>query len=170
MANVMRKIKDFKADPAAIREFAVDASVTIEVGDLLWYTGDDVRPMSHSDIWTGTLAGSEGKAAEKFAGVAMSAKSSAVADKVRVACRGVFKFPLDAAATAEIGDLVKVSRDGSSNFFLDQTVTKMTNTPANQGSAIGIVAQREATAVNDLLVEFQSSVVEGGGAKAFLTS
>lgn len=170
MADVMRKIKDFRADPAGIREFAVDASIQVEIGDLLWLNTDDVRPASHTSLWTGGLAGTLGNLAHKFAGVAMSALNSTSAGFVRVATRGTFKFAVTTAATFEVGDLISGSRDGSNNYLLDQEVLKLTDNQANQGQAIGRCTKRETVATTQVEFEVLSSVAPGGGFKAFLTS
>jgi len=170
MADVMRKVKDFRADPAGIREFAVDASVQVEIGDLLWLNGDDVRPASHTSLWTGGLAGTQGNLAQKFVGVAMSAINSTSAGFVRVATRGTFKFTVTTAATFEVGNLISGSRDGSNNYLLDQAVDKLTDNQTNQGLAIGRVTKRETVATTQVEFEILSSVAPGGGYKAFLAS
>lgn len=170
MADVMRKVKDFRADPAGIREFAVDASVQIEIGDLVWLDGDDVKPASSTGLWTGGIAGTLGNLAHKFAGVAMSALNSTAAGFVRVATRGVFKFTVTTGATFEVGNLISGSRNGSNNYLHDQQVDKLTDNQANQGSAIGRVTKRETVSTTQVEFEILSSVAPGGGSKAFLTS
>ena len=170
MADVMRKVKDFRADPAGIREFAVDASIQIEIGDLVWLNGDDVRPASHTSLWTGGLAGTQGNLAHKFAGVAMSGINSTSAGFVRVATRGVFRYIVTTGATFEVGNLISGSRDGSNNYLHDQQVDKLTDNQTNQGLAIGRVTKRELVSTTQVEFEILSSVAPGGGFRAYLTS
>lgn len=166
MTDVMRKVKDFRADPASIREFSVDASVTIEIGDLVWLDTDDIKPASNTACWTGSLAGTQGKLAEKFAGVAMSRLESTAAGTVRVATRGVFKFPLGTATTWEVGALIGGVRDGSNNYLLDQQVDVVTE-PA---LALGKATKRATVSSSEIEFEIVGRTAAGGGFRAFLTS
>lgn len=171
MTNVMRKRWDFKANPAWILEFPVDANVGVEIGDLMWLDTDDAKPASSTSLWTGTLAGTRGKLAEKFLGVAMSSHGSTdPAGTVRVACRGVFALPVTTATTFEVGDRVSGSRDGSNNYLLDQEVEKAADSPANQNIFIGKAVKRYSSNTSIVEVEIAGSVVAGGGMKAFLSS
>ena len=170
MADVMRKVKDFRADPASIREFSVDASITVEIGDLMWLNVDDARPASNTALWTGGLAGTQGNLAHKFIGVAMSRLESAAAGTVRVATRGVFKFTLTTGTTWEVGALVAGSRDGSNNYLLDQEVVVIADSQANQGLAIGRATKRETVSKTQIEFEIVGATAAGGGFRAFLTS
>ena len=102
MANVMRKRWDFKANPAWILEFRVLDATAVEIGDLMWMDAgsvkaspsNDVKPASSTALWTGSLAGTQGKLAKHFVGVAMESKTASDGKlTIRVACRGVFGLP-----------------------------------------------------------------------------
>lgn len=177
MTSAYNVLKDLAADPLSIREFAVDAATVIEIGDLCWQDVNDVKNAAHADLWTGSLAGTRGRFAEKFVGVAISAHSAADGanvTKVRVASRAVVRMAVGTATTFEIGDHVIGSRDGVTNTLLDQTVEKQTGTSGttdpNDTMAIGRVSQREASSVSMVQFEIQGRGVAGGGVRAFLTS
>lgn len=172
MANRMRKVWDLVANPADILEFAVDSSVAVEIGDLMWLDTDDVKPASATGLWTGSAAGTYGNLARKFVGVAMSAHvaNEALVTTVKVACRGTFKMTLTSAATFEIGDLVRGSQDGANSYLLDQEVVKITSIPAGESDAIGKVQKRYATSVSEVEVQILGSTIPGGGNKAFTSS
>lgn len=184
-ADTYNILKDVVADPLSIREFLVDSGVAIEIGDLCWMDKPtpvaptatySVKPASSTDLWTGSLAGTQGKLAEKFVGVALSKKVSTdtVTNKVRVACRAVVRMTCVSAAF-EIGDHVCGSRDASNNYLLAKTVEKVTGTNPltgnpNESMAIGRVSKREASAVTIVEFEIMGRSVAGGGVRAFLTS
>jgi hypothetical protein len=151
--------------------FAVDAATTVAIGDLMWHDVDDAKPASHTGLWTGTEAGSAGKLAERFLGVAQAAHNSSSANlyvanrtTIEVQTLGVYEYPCT-SATFEIGDRVRGKKDTGGNFFLAQEVEKTTN----DSLAIGKVTKRYATATTK--VEFQIlGVVNPGGQKAYLSS
>jgi hypothetical protein len=170
MTNVHRERWDARANPKGIKEFDVDATVAIEAGDMVWQDGDDAKPVSSTALWTGSLAGTRGKGAEKFVGIAMSAKQDVTkAGKVRVGGRGVYSMPCD-SATFEVGDLVTFAQDGANNYLKAQHVVKLADSPANQGLAIGRVVKRYANATTLVEFEILGAAEPGGGRKAFLTS
>lgn len=173
MTNVMRKRYDFSANPAMVLDFPVDLAVGIEIGDLVWHDVDDVKPANHTGLWTGTEAGTLGRFAEKFVGIAMSAKVAAdpLVTSIRVATRGVFAHPLNASTVLEMGDLIGAKKDPLGNYLYNQVVTKVTNPEF----AIGKVVKRgtlggAATAVLNASYEIASRSAAGGGNRAFLTS
>lgn len=165
-----RHRSDVKSNPKGQMTFAIDSATTVAVGDLMWHDTDDAKPASHTNLWTGTEAGSAGKLAEKFLGVARSAHSSSspnlyVANRttIEVETMGVYEYPCT-SATFEVGDLVRGKKD-TGNSFLAQEVEKTTV----ESLAIGKVVKRYATATTR--VEFQIlGVVNPGGRKAFLSS
>lgn len=165
-----RHRSDVKANPKGQMKFAVDSATTVAIGDLMWHDVDDAKPASHSGLWTGTEAGSAGKLAERFLGVARQAHDSSSANldvknrtTVEVETMGVYEYPCT-SATFEIGDLVRGKKD-TGNTFLAQEVEKTTN----ESLAIGKVVKRYASATTR--VEFQIlGVVNPGGRKAFLSS
>lgn len=182
MTSVMRARWDEKANPKAIKEFLCLDADAIEIGDLMYLqrgtpsdptTTKCARPAN--TIWTGTLAGSQGKLAENFLGVAMSSKAANDGGtKVRIAGKGVFAFPVDTAVAFEIGDMVCGVRDAGLNALLDQTVGKILTGAVlgalTESMAIGKVTRRYATAT--ALVEFEilGRAEAGGGVRAFLSS
>ncbi len=177
MTNMYNILKDCCADPLSVREFAVDLATAIQIGDLCWLDTDDVKPASHTNRWTGSLAGTRGKLAEKFCGVALSAHAAndAKITKVRVACRAVVRVPVGSATTFEIGDHVCGSQDGANSYLMAQQVEKVTGTNPltgnpNESMAIGRVSKRETSSVSIVEFEVQGRPVAGGGVRAFLTS
>jgi len=156
------------ANPYGLVEMAVDAAVGVEAGDLIWLDTDDAKPFSHAGLWTGTAAGSQGKAAEKFAGVAHSAHvaGDALVTTIRVATRGTHGFPLQTAAAFEVGDLVGPSKHPSSNLLQAQVVDKV----SNESFAIGRAQKRYASAVAFIEFEIFTRIAAGGGVRNYLTS
>lgn len=169
MADRMRE--DVRANPKGIREFAADSAQTIAVGDFCWHDTDDAKPASATALWTGTEAGTLGKFAEKFVGVAKSAHNTssvnlgiAADTKVRVMTKGVFAYPCT-SATFEIGDLVSGKKD-TGNTLLAQEVQKTTN----PSMAIGKVTKRYASATTVVEFEIMGATNPGGGIRAFVSS
>lgn len=183
MSNIQRQRWDLMANPASQKTFTCLDTDTIEVGDLMWMqkgtpsdptTAKVVRPASATALWTGTLAGTQGKLAENFVGVAVSAKYANDGNvKVQVAGRGTFGYPCP-SATYEIGDLVGGSRDGGSNFLKDQEVVKIAQGAVlgalTESMAIGKVNKQYVAATT--LVEFEicGRAEAAGGVRAFLSS
>jgi len=179
MANVMRKRWDLRANPAWILEFRVLDATAVEIGDLMWMDpgaikaspSNDVKPASHADLWTGSLAGTQGKLAEHFVGVAMESKVASDGKLTcRVACRGVFGLPVTTATTFDQGDLIAGSRNGGLNLLHAQQADKIADTPVNKGLAIGKATKRYTTNVSVIETEIGGQPVAGGGWKAFLSS
>ena len=167
-------LTDIVADPLRIREYAVDAATVIAIGDLCWLDADDVKPASHTNLWTGSLAGARGKLAEWFVGVALSAHAANAREQtVRVASQAVVRMSCD-SSTFEIGDLVGGMQDGSSSFLKAQHVGRIAPSAVTgtftTSMAIGRVSKREATAVTIVNFEIMGRGVAGGGLRAFLTS
>lgn len=145
-----------------VQQFAANASLQIDIGDLLYMETDDVRPAS-SQSDQGTEPLNQRLFASKFAGVAHSSRQSsdAVAGSVGVLPDVLIEYPC-ASATFEIGDLVGASEAGSGDVLLDQQVEKVTD----KDLAIGVVQQRYASATTKVWVRLTSRVAPQLAAKA----
>ena len=175
MANIHRQRWDFKANPASIKEYPVDAAVEIEIGDLCWLNVDDARPASHSSLWQSVPAGfsspgSSGVSAadseratrrrlsERFLGFAVSAKAGTSATgSVRIAGRGTYALPVGTATTFEIGDLIGGDK-ASGNTLLAQSVEKVTE----PSEAIGRAVKRYTANVSLVEFEIEGRAEHGG--------
>lgn len=160
MADVMRIVKDLRAEPQAIRSYPVDLTTVIEIGDLCWLDGNDVKNAAHANLWEATEAATRRKLARKFVGAAQSAHDAndAAVTTVRVAGRGVARYPVGTATTFEFGDLVGGDQDGANNVLLDQSVQKT----ADPQEAIGRVVEQHTVAASAVLFEFAARDVAGG--------
>lgn len=145
-----------------IVQFAANASLQIDIHDLLYMETDDVRPAS-SQADQGTEPLNQRLFASKFAGVAKASRqsSNAVAGSVGVLTDVLIEYPC-ASATFEIGDLVGASEAGSGDVLLDQQVEKVTD----KDLAIGVVQQRYAAATTKVWVRLTSRVAPQLAAKA----
>lgn len=174
MPNVQRGLSDFgAANPKGERTYPVAAATVISVGDLCFQvTGGasqgQVLPASSTTLWNSTIALTREALAEKFVGVAEQAHASSGAngDTVRIATRGVFKYPVGTASTFEVGDLVGGDQDAALSQLLAQSVEKVT-IPAH---AIGKVVRRVSVAGSLVEIEILGRGAAGGGQRAFLTS
>lgn len=142
MADVNRIRVDLRADPQSVKDFAVDSATGIEIGDLVWLDTDDVKNAGHANLWSQDEPTTQNRLGRWFVGVALSAhKANDPAGTVRVAGRGIAEYPLNAATTLEIGDLIGGSK-ASGNALEDQIVEKLTGAVASTHYAIGRVAKR----------------------------
>ena len=161
------------------KEFAVDSTLAVEIGDLMWW--DRINKVARSAgavaAWTGSTAGSQGKVAENFIGLARSA--FVVGDMhalIRIEGRGVHRLPVTTAATFEVGDLVSASKDPSGNVLFAQQIDKVAEgapgepTVAGRLLAIGRVAKRYTVATNMVEVEIMGTREAGGSIRNYLTS
>lgn len=131
---------------------AVDSATVIEIGDLVYLDGDDVKPASSQ---TDQLSEEANQAllASRFAGVAMQASDAGQTEPVRVATDGIFEFPCP-SSTWEVGDLVGGSENSGGNALEDQQVEAVVRPEL----AIGYVAKRETAAVTAVKVRLMSRV------------
>lgn len=176
----MRARWDSVANPKSLKEYAVLTADAIAVGDLCWFDKrtQTVKPFSHTDAWTGSTAGSQGKVAENFVGVAMSAHAAndALNLKVRIAARGVFGYPLTTAAIMEVGDYIVASKDPAGSLLFAQQVDKGALSAADEPSnlaretCIGKAAERSTVAVSVIDVEIQGVREAGAGPRQYLLS
>lgn len=146
MADTFR----FRHDDVSRFQGAVDSSTVIEIGDLVYLDGDDVKPAS-SQADQGSAAANQALFAGNFAGVAMQARDSGDADPIRVLADGVFEFDC-ASATWETGDLVGAAEHSGGDALEDQQVIAVSRPEL----AIGYVIAREATAVTRVKVRLLS--------------
>ena len=163
------------------KEFPVSSAEATEIGDLMYWDAMSqvARPFSSTSAWTGTLAGTQGKVAENFIGLARSA--FAVGDAhalVRIEGRAVHRLPVTTAATFEVGELVTASKNPAGNVLFAQQVDKgavgvppmYEPTIIARSLAIGRAAKRYAVAVNMLEVEILGTREAGGSIRNYLTS
>ncbi len=124
----------------------VDSGVAVEIGDLLYFEADDVKPAaSQSD--QGSEAANQALFASRFAGVAMQASDAGEDVPVRIATDGIFEFECP-SGTWEPGDLVGASENSNGDGLLNQQVQRVTRPEL----AIGYVARREASATSRVRV------------------
>ena len=171
---------DSVANPKSTKNYAVLSADVIAIGDLVWFDKrtQTVKAFSHLDAWTGSTAGSQGKVAENFVGVASSAHvaNDATVTTVRVEAKGMVDYPLDISAIVEIGDLVTAAKDPAGNFLYAQRVAKGAlgdpdePTSLAREIAIGKVAIRSTVAVADCAFEILGMREAGGGPRMYLTS
>jgi hypothetical protein len=134
----------------------VDAATVIEIGDLLYYDTDDVKPAS-ALADQGSETANQQLFHDVFAGVALQASAAGDADPIRVATTGVFEFDC-LSTTVEIGDLLSSDENVGGTALLNQTVAKVSAANA----AIGRCAKRVNPAGVRVLVDVVSSIVKGG--------
>jgi hypothetical protein len=125
-----------------VQEFVADASLAIEIGDLMYHDVNDAKPASSQADQLSEEANQRMFAAN-FAGVAISARRStdAEAGVVRILTDGLYEFDC-ASDTYEHGDLVGPSENGGGTGLLDQQVEKVSNLDL----AIGVAIERKASA------------------------
>lgn len=146
----------------SIQEFVANASLQIDIGDLIYHDTDDAKPAS-SQADGGTEAINQRTFAKNFAGVANSSRqsSNAVAGTVRVQTDGLYEFPC-ASSAFEIGDMVGASENGDGDGLLDQQVEKVTA----KDLAIGVVVKRYGSATTRVWCRLTSKVSESLSEKA----
>ena len=133
----------------------VSDTVAVEIGDLVYYDADRVRPASGQTNQT-TKALNQSAFAGKFLGVAMQASPLGEEGSIRVATTGVFEFDTN-SQTFVLGALVGIDelpgRTGLENQKVDTAVL---------AGAVGRVVRREPAASNTVLVGIKSKITEGG--------
>jgi len=133
----------------------VPTTFAVEIGDLVYYDTDSVRPASSQTNQT-TKALNQSTFAGKFLGVAMQASPLGEATQVRVATTGVFEFDTN-SQTFVLGALVGIDelpgRTGLENQKVDTAVAS---------GAVGRVVRREPKASGTILVGIKSKIIEGG--------
>lgn len=134
---------------------AVDAETSIELGDLLFWDGDDVKPAALQPD-QGTEAANQQLFASKFLGVAMQASPSGENRPIRVATAGIFEFTTP-GGSFDLGDWVGVDENAAGTALENQRLDKVTDSQL----AIGRVARR-STDGNTVWVAICSTIMAGG--------
>jgi hypothetical protein len=137
-----------------IQSFVADASLQIDIGDLMYLDTDDAKPASsQADQLSETL--NQALFASKFAGVANSSRSSAdgSAGTVRVQVDGLYEFPV-VSSTFEIGDLLGADEAASGTALEDQQLRKVTHPDL----AVAVVTERKASAATKVWARILSRV------------
>ena len=133
----------------------VPADQAVEIGDLVFYENDQVKPASRQVNQT-TKAQNQALFAGKFLGVAMQGSPEGETGAVRVATTGVFEFETP-FKTFVLGALLGIDelpdRAGLENQKVDTAVL---------AGAIGRVVRREPVATNTVLIGIKSKITEGG--------
>jgi len=108
---------------------AVDSATVIEKGDMLWLDTDDVKPASDL-AWNEDEDTTRADFIAKFMGIAMQKSENGETADIRVRCKHIFKFDIDAAPAAdlEIGTLVGPAKHGSENKLLNQVLKNAATT------------------------------------------
>src|SRR3990167_9245966 len=136
-------------------QYAFDGSILVNKYDLLYHTGDDVKPAS-SQADQLTLAANQILFAKNFAGVAMDKRLAADTGAVtKFSVAPEVEMEVDcSSATFEVGDLVAAVEVAAGTSLEDQKVVKTTN----ESLAIGKVTERVASAATRVKVLFKSNV------------
>jgi len=134
----------------------VSSGTAVEIGDLLYLDGDNVKPAS-SQSDQGTLTANQEEFHDHFVGVAMQCTSGTATESIRVATSGVFEFECF-PATFEVGDLIGSAEDGVGAQLEAQTVIDV----SGENLAIGRCVKRAPAASDKVLVDIVSTVVRGG--------
>ena len=132
-----------------VQEFVADASLQIDIGDLVYLDVDDAKPASsQADQLSETL--NQALFARNFVGIAVSSRQStdSAAGVVRVQTEGLVEYPC-VSSTFEIGDLVGADEAGSGTALEDQQVRKVTSPHL----AIGRVVERYSSATTKVWIE-----------------
>jgi len=135
---------------------AVDSATVIEIGDLLWLDGDDVKPAGDF-TWDTDLATTQPQFARRFAGLALQASAAGETKPVRVALLPIAEFPC-ASAAFEVGDLVGPDDNAAPDGLLNQQVIAV----ATPEKAIGKVVKREAAASTSVTVMLAGALLPLG--------
>lgn len=127
---------------------AVDSSIVIEIGDLLWQDAWRARPASDCRVEDESVEWF----AEAFLGVAMQRSRAGDADGLRVATTGVFEF--DCPLTVyELGDMLGAC-GGPNGCLANQQVMEV----YKKRDVIGYCAKRDK-ACHSVLVDIRSVVM-----------
>ncbi len=152
MANLMRW-RYGETNPVMV---PVLSGFVIEIGDLVYLEGNNVRPASALTD-QGTLLANQEMFHDKFLGVAMQASLSASTDPIRVATSGVFDLDCLSAAF-EVGDLLGSTEEPTGTQLESQIVVGV----ATPNLAVGRCVKQVDPASTKVLVDLVSTVVRGG--------
>lgn len=136
-------------------EGLVPSTVAVEVGDLVYYASDSVKPASSQGNQTSKPL-NQSVFAGMFLGVAMQASPLGEETSIPVATSGVFEFDCPSKTWA-LGALVGIEelpgRLGLENQKVDAAVL---------AGGIGRVVRREPTPSDTVLVSIRSKIIDGG--------
>ncbi len=140
------------------RHYAVGTAL-IEIGDLCWQEDVLRQAWPASSVpWQGTVGTTQQYFAKRFIGVANQtslATEPAVRGEIYISTCGVFGFPVEADATAELGDMYTAAWDGATGL-LDQVV----ELTASKHEAIATLAYRVPLADCERQIEIFSPVTD----------
>lgn len=156
----MSDIQRHRSGPGLIREYPVDASVAMEIGDLCFVDTDDVKPAGYIPLGT-TAALTQDAFHDLFIGVAASAHDAndTKVTKARIITPSpddVFEFDCVSAAY-NIGTLVGISTTGAS---LPQP-QKLTSV-GSEGTAVGYVDGQYPAGTTKIMVRLFPTKLGGG--------
>lgn len=141
-------------------EVPADASLGIDIGDLMYYDSNDAKPASSQ---ADQLSEPKNQLvfAQNFLGIANSARlsSDTVAGVVRVQVDGYYEFTVT-SATFEPGDYVGADEVTAGTSLEDQSVKKVTLPHL----AIGVVVERYSAATTSVWCRLMSRVCGDFGA------
>ncbi len=138
------------------QQFAFDGSIDVDVYDLMYHDGDDVKPFSSLADQL-TEEANQQYAAERFAGLAMktlTTEQTAADANFSVATDCVVSMTC-ASATFEKGDFVGPCEDSGADGLENQKVKKVDDF----NLAIGVVTKRYASATTTVEFRAMSRVV-----------
>lgn len=134
---------------------AVSSSLQVEIGDLVYYDSDNVKPAS-AQANQSSKSGNQTLFAGKFLGVAMQSSPVGETGEIRIATSGVFEFDCN-ANTFILGNLVGLEELPGRMGIEDQKVDIVTAT----ANAIGRVVKREPVSTQSVLVAIRSKIIHG---------
>ena len=145
----MNKLR-FRSGQVLLRRVPVNVDTVIEVGDLLWLDGDEVKPASDF-TWDTDLATSQAAFAAVFLGIAHqpSAAGESIPVSIDVSSQSVYEFDTDNAAYT-FGQSLGPGENSS-------TLSNKQLTSATASSSIARAAEFSTTATNKLRVSFASA-------------
>lgn len=159
-------IHNYQDSHDQLQKFVADGSLAIDVGDLMYHTGDDAKPAS-SQADQGTEALNQELFAANFCGVANQKRLSTetTAGTVLVRTDGLWEFPCT-SSTFEIGDFVGADEAASGTALEDQSVKAVTD----PNLAIGVVVKRYSSATTKVLCRLMSRVSSQVTREAYIPS
>ena len=175
---------DAVANPQGRKDYPIDITEAIAVGDLMWWDkrSQVARSFASASAWTGSTAGTQAKMAENFIGVAQSAHplpdnpQRTDFTTCRIGGRGTYAYPLTTAVAVQVGDYVTASKDPSGNLMFAQQVDKGAigdpgeHTSLARELAIGKITRTAPSSAPVAEFEILGTREAGGTARQYLTS
>ena len=149
----MNKLR-FRSGQVQLRKVRVDASTTIEAGDLVWLDGNVARPASDL-AWNTDLATTQADFAAKFLGIAHqpSTTGETLPISVDVSSQSVYEMDVNPAAY-ELGQ--SLGADENASLLMNQQLEA-----ALAGSSFARSAEFTTGTVSTLRVTLASSLTTG---------